>query len=123
MIGRLAALAAVVFAAAATLPSSAPGASNDIRMDVISVTPDPPQAARPFELVARVEFAPAPGSLHCRVWAAGKRFRDIRLVWENSIARCFFRVPAVARGKRLTVGLVAALGGSRSRTMLTFRVS
>jgi hypothetical protein len=117
MIGRLAALAAVVFAAAATLPSSAPGASNDIRMDLISVTPEP------FELVARVEFAPAPGSLHCRVWAAGKRFRDIRLVWENSIARCFFRVPAVARGKRLTVGLVAALGGSRSRTMLTFRVS
>jgi len=123
MIGRLAAFGAVVLAAAATLSSSAPGAPGDVRIHVISVTPRPPQAAQPFELVARVEFTPAPGSIHCAVWAGGKRFRNIRLVWESSIARCFFRVPAGARGKRLTVGLVAALGGSRTRTTLAFTVA
>jgi hypothetical protein len=123
MVGRLAALGAVALAAAATLPGSTRGASHDVRINVISVTPRPPQAAQPFELVARVEFAPAPGSIRCSVWAGGKRFRNIRLVWENSIARCFFLVPASARGKRLTVGLLAALGSSRTRTTLTFRVT
>jgi hypothetical protein len=44
-------------------------------------------------------------------------------VWENSIARCFFRVPVGVRGKRLTIALAATLGGSRTRTTLTFRVS
>jgi hypothetical protein len=123
MISWLAALAAVVLAAATTLASSAQGASGDVRIDVLSVTPRPPRAAQPFELVARVEFAPAPGSIRCSVWIGGTRFRNIRLVWESSIARCSFRVPAGARGKRLTIGLTAALGGSRTRTMLTFRVS
>jgi hypothetical protein len=123
MIGWLAALTAVVLAAATTLASSAQGAQGDVRIDVLSVNPRPPQAAQPFELVARVEFAPAPGSIRCSVWTGGKRFRNIRLVWQNSIARCFFRVPAGARGKRLTIGLAATLGGSRTRTTLTFRVS
>jgi predicted small secreted protein len=123
MISRLAALGAVVLAAATTLASTAQGAGEDVRMDVISVTPRPPQAAQVFELVARVEFAPAPGSIHCAVWAGGKRYRNIRLTWGSSIARCFFRVPADARGKRLTVGLIAAQGGSRARTSLTFIVS
>jgi predicted small secreted protein len=123
MISRLAALGAVVLAAATTLASTAQGAGEDVRMNVLSVTPQPPQAAQPFELVARVEFAPAPGSIFCRVWAGGQRYRNIRLTWESSIARCFFRVPADARGKRLTVGLVAAQGGSRARTTLSFTVS
>jgi hypothetical protein len=123
MISRLAAFGAVILAAAATLVSSAPGASGDVRIDVLSVTPRPPQAARPFELVARVEFAPAPGSIHSDVWIGGKRFRNMRLVWQDSIARCSFVVPAGARGKRLTIGLSATLGGSRTRTSLTFKVS
>ena len=119
----LAALAAVALAAATTLASPAHGASGDVRIDVLSVTPRPPQAAQPFELVARVEFAPAPGSIRCSVWIGGKRFRNIRLTWESSIARCSLRVPAGARGKRLTIGLAAALGGSVTRTTLTYRVS
>ena len=123
MISWLAAVTAVVLAAAATLPSAATGAGGDVRIDVLSVTPSPPRAARPFELVARVEFAPAPGSIRCSVWIGGKRFRNIRLVWANSVARCHFRVPADAHGKRLTIGLGATLGGSTSRTTLTFRVS
>jgi hypothetical protein len=123
MVARLAAIGVLVLAAAAALPALAPGAPDDIRIDVLSASPDPPRAAKPFELVARVEFAPSTGSIHCRVWAGGQRFRNIRLVWKSSIARCFFRVPAAARGKRLTVGLVAALGGSRTRTTLSFRVS
>jgi hypothetical protein len=123
MISWLAALSAVVLAAAATLASSAHGASGDVRIEVLSVTPRPPQAAQPFALVARVEFAPAPGSLRCNVWTGATRYRNIRLVWENSIARCSFRVPAGARGKRLTIGLVATLGGSLTRTTLTFRVA
>jgi hypothetical protein len=123
MISWLAALGAVVLAAALTLASPAQGASGDVRIEVLSVTPRPPRATQHFELVARVEFAPAPGSIRCSVWIGGERFRNIRLVWENSIARCYFRVPAGARGKRLTIGLAATLGGSLTRTTLAFRVS
>ena len=123
MISWLAALGAVVLAAALTLASPAQGALGDVRIEVLSVTPRPPRAAQHFELVARVEFAPAPGSIRCSVWIGGERFRNIRLVWENSIARCYFHVPAGARGKRLTIGLAATLGGSLTRTTLAFRVS
>ena len=123
MISWLAALGAVVLAAATTLASPAHGAAGDVRIEVLSVTPRPPRATQHFELVARVEFAPAPGSIRCSVWIGGERFRNIRLVWENSIARCYFRVPAGARGKRLTIGLAATLGGSLTRTTLAFRVS
>jgi hypothetical protein len=123
MTSWLAALTAVVLAAATTLASSAQGAPGDVRIDVLSVTPRPPQAAQPFELVARVEFTPAPGSIRCSVWTGGQRYRNIRLVWKNAIARCYFRVPAGARGKRLTIGLAASLGGSLTRTTLSFRVS
>ena len=123
MISWLAAFAAVVLAAATTLASSAHGATGDVRIEVLSVTPRSPRAAQPFELVARVEFAPAPGSIRCNVWIGGRRFRNIRLVWDNPTARCYFRLPAGARGKRLTVGLAATLGGSLTRTTLAFRVS
>ena len=123
MTSRLAAFGAVVLAAAATLTSHASGARADVRINVISVTPRPPQAARPFELVARVEFAPAPGSIHARAWIGGQRFRNMRLVWKSPVARCSFVVPAGARGKRLIVELEAALGGSRTRTALAFTVS
>ena len=92
-------------------------------MNVLSTTPNPPRAAQPFALAARVDFAPAPGSIHCSVWVGGARFRNIRLTWESSIARCFFRVPSGARGKRLTVGLAATLGGSVTRTTMQFRVT
>ena len=122
MISWLAALA-VVLAAATTLASSAQGSPGDVRIDVLSVTPNPPRAAQPFALVARVEFAPAPGSIHCSVWTGGERFRNIRLVWVHSIARCYFRVPDGARGKRLTIALTATLGGSHTRSSLTFRIS
>jgi hypothetical protein len=123
MISWLAALGAVTLAAASIVASSAAGASGDVRMDVLSTTPNPPRAAQPFALAARVEFAPAPGSIHCSVWVGGKRFRNIRLEWKSSIARCYFRVPAGARGKRLTVGLAATLGGSVTRTTMQFRVA
>jgi hypothetical protein len=123
MISWLAALAAVTLAAASIGASSAQGAPGGVRIDVLSVTPSPPQAGRPFALVARVEFAPAPGSIRCSVWVGGMRFRSIRLTWESSIARCYFRVPAGSRGKRLTVGLAATLDGSVTRTALTVRVS
>ena len=123
MISWLAALAAVVLAAATTLTSSAQGVPGAVRIEVLSAKPSPPRAAAPFELVARVEFAPAPGSIRCSVWMGGRRYRNIRLVWENSIARCFFRVPAGTGGKRLTVGLTASLGSSTTRTALAFRIS
>jgi hypothetical protein len=123
MISRLAAFGAVVLAAAATLAPTAPGVGADVRIDVISVSPRPPQSGRPFELVARVEFAPAPGSLRSVVWIGERRFRNMRLVWTDSIARCSFVVPPGARGKRLAIGLTATLGGSRARTSFVFRVS
>ena len=123
MISWLAALAAVLLAAATALASSAHGAAGGVRIEVLSVNPGSPRAAQPFELVARVEFTPAPGSIRCNVWIGGQRFRNIRLVWDNPTARCHFRIPARARGKRLTIGLAATLGGSLTRTTLAFRVS
>ena len=123
MISWPAALAAVLLAAAPTLASSAHGATGDVRIEVLSVNPRPPRAAQPFALLARVEFAPAPGSIRCNVWIGGKRFRNIRLVWDDPTARCYFRLPASARGKRLTIGLTARLGGSLTRTTLAFSVS
>lgn len=122
MNSRLAALGAVLLAAA-TLTSSATGGGADVRMDVISATPRPPRAGQQFELLARVQFVPAPGSIRCSVRIGGKRYRNIRLTWDGSIARCFLRVPAGARGKQLVVGLVATLSGSRVRTTMAFRVS
>lgn len=123
MTSWLAALAAVTLAAASIGASFAQGAPVGVRIDVLSVSPSPPRAGQPFALVARVEFAPAPGSIRCSVWVGGTRFRSIRLTWESSIARCYFRVPAGSRGKRLTVGLAATLDGSVTRTTLTLRVS
>ena len=123
MTGWLAALAAVTLAAASIGASSAQGAPVGVRIDVLSVSPSPPRAGQPFALVARVEFAPAPGSIRCSVWVGGTRFRSIRLTWQSSIARCYFRVPAGSRGKRLTVGLAATLDRSVTRTTLTVRVS
>jgi len=123
MISRIAAFSAVMLAAALLLAPASPGAGADVRVDIITATPRPPQAAQPFDLVARVEFVPAPGSLHAGVWIGGKRFRKIRLSWEDSIARCSFVVPAGARGKRLTIALTATLGGSSTRTALGFKVS
>lgn len=123
MTSWLAALAAVTLAAASIGASSGQGAPGGVRIDVLSVSPSPPRAGQPFALVARVEFAPAPGSIRCSVWVGGTRFRRIRLAWESSIARCYFRVPAGSRGKRLTVGLAATLDGSVTRTTLTLRVS
>ena len=95
----------------------------DVRMAVLSVTPRPPQAARPFALVARVAFAPAPGSIRCSVWIGGEQYRKVRLVWESPIARCFGHVPEGARGSRLQIALSAVLGGSRTQTTVGFTVS
>ncbi len=65
------------------VPATAHGATGDVRIEVLSVNPRPPRAAQPFALLARVEFAPAPGSIRCNVWIGGKRFRNIRLVWDD----------------------------------------
>jgi hypothetical protein len=123
MISWLAAFGAVVLAAAIALPSGATGASRDVRIDVVSVSPRPPRAAEQFELVAEVQFAPAPGSLRAVVWIGERRFRNMRLAWKDPIARCSFVVPSGSRGKRLTIGLTATLGASRARTGFTFTVT
>jgi hypothetical protein len=103
--------------------SQASTQAADVRIGVLSVTPRPPQAGRSFALVARVEFAPSPGSIRCSVWIGGERYRNIRLTWERSIARCFFRLPDRARGERLELGLWAVLRQSRAGTTLGFTVS
>jgi hypothetical protein len=94
-----------------------------VRVAVLSVTPRPPRAARLFALVARVAFAPAPGSIRCSVWIGGERYRKVRLVWEGTTARCSGRIPQDARGKRLQIGLSAVLRGSRAQTTVGFSVS
>ena len=106
---------AEMFESVKVVPAPAPA--------LISASPRPPRASRPFELVARVEFVPAPGSIRCSVRIGGNRYRNIRLTWDGSIARCVLRVPVSARGKRLVIGLVASLAGSRVRTSMAYTVS
>jgi hypothetical protein len=111
------------FVAAAITASASPAAPTDIRIDSISANPRPPQAGAPFELVGRVLLSGRIGSIHCRVWVGGRRYRNVHLVWDGSNARCSFVVPADARGRVLTVRIAARQGGNRARTTLRFRVS
>ena len=94
-----------------------------VRMNVLSVRPANPQAARRFEVVARVALPSGAGSIRCAVWVGGERYRNIRLTWNSPIARCFFRIPDSTRGKPLQVRLSAALGTSEARMTLPFTVS
>ena len=117
-----AALGAALVAAAITA-SATPAAPTDIRIDGISANPRPPQAGAPFELVGRVLLSGRIGSIHCRVWVGGRRYRNVHLVWDGSNARCSFVVPTDAKGRVLTVRIAARQGGNRVRTTLRFRVS
>lgn len=119
---RLAAVGAVVLAAAIGT-SAATAVPADVRVDDVVGAPNPPLAGAPFVLVGRVLFTGAGYSIHCRVFVGGRRYRNVRLVWDGTIARCSFTVPAGARGKSLSVALVARQGGSRARTTLRYRVS
>ena len=119
---RLAAVGAVVLASAIST-SVATAAPADVRVDNVVGAPNPPRAGAPFELVGRVLFTGGGYSIHCRVFVGGRRYRTVRLVWDGSIARCSFTVPARARGKSLSVALAASQGGSRARTTLRYRVS
>ncbi len=102
--------------------SSATAAPVDIRIENVVGSPDPPRAGAPFELTGRVLFTGGGPSLHCRVFVSAKRYRNVRLVWDGATAKCSFTVPAGARGKGLSVALVASQGGSRARTTLRYRV-
>jgi hypothetical protein len=113
-----AALAAAVIGA-----SGAPAASNDIHITNLTANPRPPHAGAPFELAGRVHLGGGFGSIHCRVWVAGRRYRNVRLVWDGATARCAFVVPAFGRGRLMTVRIVARQGGNRAQSTLRFRVS
>ena len=103
--------------------SAATAAPLDVRIDNVTGSPDPPRAGAPFELTGRVLFTGGGPSLHCRGVVGAKRYRKLPRVWDGSAAQCSFTVPAAARGKGLSVALVASQGGSRARTTLRFRVS
>jgi hypothetical protein len=123
-VGHAALGAALVAAAIATATASGtPAAPADIRIDGLSANPQPPQAGAPFELVGRVHLSGRIGSIHCRVWVGGRRYRNVRLVWDGSTARCSFVVPAYGRGRVLAVRIAARQGGNRAHTTLRFRVS
>ena len=113
-------LAAVLAVAAAA--STAAAARSDVRIEGVVGRPDPPRAGVPFELSGRVLFTGGGYSIHCRVFVGGRRYRNVRLVWDGTTARCFFAVPARAGGKRLSVALVASQGGSRARTTHAYRI-
>src|SRR5687767_11242712 len=105
-----AALGAALVAAAITA-SGSPAALNDIRIDGLAASPQPPQAGAPL---------PRPGGVPpCRP----PRYRNVRLVWDGSTARCSFVVPAYGRGRVLAVRIAARQGGNRAHTTLRFRVS
>jgi hypothetical protein len=113
----------VMLLTASLVTSAATAARVDIRIENVAGSPDPPRAGAPFELTGRVLFTGGGPSLHCRVFVGARRYRSVRLVWDGATARCSFTVPAGARGKALSVALVASQGGSRARTTLRFRVT
>lgn len=119
---RLRALGLVLLTASLAT-SAATAAPADIRIENVVGSPDPPRADAPFELIGRVLFVGGGPSLHCRVFVGARRYRNVRLVWDGTTARCSFAVPAAARGKGLSVALVAGQGMSRARTTLRYRVS
>jgi hypothetical protein len=120
-VGHAALAAALV--AAAIGASGSPAAPRDIRITNLTANPRPPQSGAPFELVGRVHLGGGVGSIHCRVWVAGRRYRNVRLVWDGATARCSFVVPAFGRGRVMAVRIVARQGGNRAHTTLRFRVS
>jgi hypothetical protein len=120
-VGHAALAAALV--AAAIVASGAPASPYDIRITDLAANPRPPQAGAPFELVGRVHLGGAVGSIHCRVWVAGRRYRNVRLVWDGATARCTFVVPSFGRARMMAVRIVARQGGNRAQTTLRFRVS
>ena len=117
-----AALGAAIVAAAISATGS-PAARNDIRIDDVTANPRQPHAGAPLEVVGRVHLSGRIGSLHCRVWVGGRRYRNVRLVWDGANARCWFVVPRDGSGRFMSVRLVARQGGNRAHTTLRFRVS
>jgi hypothetical protein len=113
----------VVLLIAPLATSAATAAPVDIRIENVAGSPAPPRAGAPFELIGNVLFIGGGPTLHCRVFLGAKRYRNVRLVWDGAAARCSFTVPAGARGKPLSVALVASQGTSRARTTLRYRVS
>lgn len=113
----------VVLLTASLAASAATAAPADIRIENVVGSPDPPRAGAPFELVGRVLFIGGGPSLHCRVFVGRTRYRNVRLVWDGTTARCSFTLPEGARGKGISVALVASQGASRARTTLRYRVS
>jgi hypothetical protein len=126
-VGHAALVAALVAAAIGAIgaigASRSEAARNDIRIEDLKATPQPPRAGAPFELAGRVQLGGGIGSIHCRVWVAGRRYRNVRLVWDGATARCAFVVPAFGRGRIMAVRIVARQGGNRAQTTLRFRVS
>lgn len=104
-------------------PTNAVTPTARVRINILSISPPSPQAARRFELVARVSFAPVPGAIRCNVWIGGNSYRNVRLTWNSPIARCVFRVPNGTRGQRLQIRVSATLRNTGSRTTLPFTVS
>ena len=60
------------------------------------------------------------GSVRCRAEVEGRRLRVVANVFEAKLARCAWRVPAWAKGKRLT-GVVAVQNGGTAATRLFIR--
>ena len=60
------------------------------------------------------------GSVRCRAEVAGRRLRVVANVFEAKLARCAWRIPAWAKGKRLT-GVVAVQNGGTAATRLFIR--
>jgi hypothetical protein len=110
-------------AAAALVAPASPAATADIRISDLAANPNPPQASAPFEVAGRILLSGNIGSIHCRVTIGGRRYRNVRLTWDGSTARCAFVIPAAGRGRELSVRLVARQGGNRAATTLRFRVA
>ena len=81
----------------------------------------PLAARRPVPFVQMATGRPVTtGSVRCRAEVEGRRLRVVANVFEAKLARCAWRVPAWAKGKRLT-GVVAVQNGGTAATRLFIR--
>ena len=91
-----------------------------------SITPNPPRAGR--ALTVGVQFARPDlnelveeGAITCTLKAGGKTLRATTRTFRNGFATCVWRLPASAKGKRITGTVRLTFGGTSAQRAFSLK--